>query len=85
MGDAINGIFEMGGAFAIVLSIVRVVRDRDVAGIAVLHVSYFTAWGLWNLYYYPSLGQTLSFVAGVAVVVANLVWISLLIRYRRRS
>lgn len=35
----------------------------------------FTVWGVWNLAYYPALGQWLSFVGGVVLVAGNLAWV----------
>lgn len=85
MGDIVNGSFEAFAALAICLSIFRVLRDKAVAGVSIVHVTFFMLWGLWNLYYYPSLDQWASFLAGIGVVVANVVWVVLLFVYSRKS
>lgn len=82
--DLVNGVFEMLGGLFIAASIVRILRDKRVAGINWIHPAFFTAWGLWNLYYYPHLGQIISFLGGMGVVTANTVWVYLLIYYTYR-
>ena len=77
--DLVNGSFECLGGFAILQSIRRVLKDKQVKGVSVLHVAFFSLWGFWNLYYYPSLGQSLSFWGGVLVTVANTTWVCLLV------
>ena len=80
--DLINAAFELlGGVF--VLGHCRAIRrDKAVKGVSIPAVVFFTAWGGWNLYYYPHLGQWLSFAGGVALVAANLLYVGLLVYYR---
>lgn len=83
--DAINGGFE---AFAslMVLNHCRVLSaEKIVRGVSVISVTFFMLWGVWNLYYYPSLGQPLSFYGGLLVVLANVFYIGLMLTYRRRE
>lgn len=79
--DLINSGFELFGALAITLSIMQVLRDKSVAGISWLHIAFFFSWGVWNLFYYPSVGSMWSFYAGIAVAVTNFVYLCLLIYY----
>lgn len=81
--DLINGLFELAGAVLIFNHARVLLKDKMVRGVSVLSTAVFTAWGFWNLYYYPSLGQWWSFAGGVAIVVANSVWLSLMWKYRR--
>ena len=60
MNDLVNGAFEMLGGFFILLSIIRLWRDKKVRGVSVVHVAFFWLWGVWNVYFYPSLGQAWS-------------------------
>ena len=83
--DLINGGFELLGGLFIALSIRRVLIDKAVAGVSWLHVSFFTFWGLWNLFYYPHLDQWASFAGGVVIVTTNTVWVALLIYYSRKQ
>lgn len=83
--DAANGAFELFGAPFIFLSVVKLLREKSVRGVSWIHASYFTAWGFWNLYYYPHLDQWLSFAGGTAIVLANVTWVILLVYYGRRG
>jgi len=83
--DLINGLYESLGGFFILLSIFKLLREKQVHGISWVHVLFFTTWGYWNLYYYPHLNQWWSFVGGLAVVLANSIWFVLLIYYGRKS
>lgn len=82
--DVVNGGFELlAGLF--VLNHCRVLhRDQMVRGVSLLSTAFFWCWGLWNLYYYPHLGQIASTIGGISVVSANTLWIVLMIRYARR-
>lgn len=53
--DMINGIFEGGGAILLSLNIRRLLKDKKVEGISLIPVFFWSAWGFWNLFYYPSL------------------------------
>ena len=81
--DLINGTFEVSGALAVGFSIARTLRDKRVAGLSWLTVAFFTSWGLWNLFYYPSLEQWASYVGGVLLVIANAIWVGLIVFYTR--
>jgi hypothetical protein len=81
--DLINGLFE-ASAGIFVLNHCRVLRrDRAVAGVSIASVVFFTAWGVWNLFYYPALGQSLSFIGGLFVVVANSIYVGMLLIYSK--
>ena len=82
--DIINGCFEIFGAPFILLSVLKLYRDKEVHGVYWLHPTFFTAWGFWNLYYYPHLGQWVSFAGGIAIVIINMIWVIMLLHYRRR-
>lgn len=78
--DLVNGLFEMVGGLLLWLNVRRLARDRQVAGVSVLPVLFWTAWGLWNLAFYPWAGCWWSFAGGIVVVAANAVWLILLLR-----
>lgn len=81
LADIVNALFEAFGFFAVAMSCIRVLKDKKVAGVSILTVTFFTSWGVWNLYYYPSLGQTFSGVAAGLTCLANLTWCGLLLKY----
>ncbi len=80
--DIVNSLFEAGAVFATGLSVGKLLHDKKVAGIHWLQVGFFTVWGLWNIVYYPMLGQWWSFSAGVGLVLMNALYLILLLKYR---
>jgi hypothetical protein len=85
MLDAINSFFEMGMFVVILMGIYKLVQDKYVAGFHWAQVAFPMSWGMFNLVYYPSLGQTLSTVAAVFVVVANIVYLILITYYLQKG
>jgi hypothetical protein len=81
--DLINGAFEaLAGLF--VLNHCRALhRDKMVRGVSIVSTAFFTSWGFWNLYYYPALGQWASFAGGLFIVSGNVLWVGMLLHYRR--
>jgi hypothetical protein len=74
VGDALNGLFELFGAVFAWRNALQLYRDREIRGVYWPAWVFFTAWGLWNLYYYPSLGQWFSFGSGCLLVCGNIAW-----------
>lgn len=85
MWDLVNGSFEAFGGFVIILSFLKLLKEKKVRGVSWIHISYFTLWGFWNLAYYPHLGQWTSFAGGVFVVLMNCAWLGLMIHYIRKE
>lgn len=81
IADYVNGLFELLGAFFILNHCFRLYKDKLVRGVSVVSTIFFTFWGIWNLYYYPSLNQWASFVGGVMIVLGNMLWIGLMSYY----
>jgi uncharacterized membrane protein YfcA len=81
--DLVNALFETIGALFIILSVLRLSQDKMVRGISILHVTFFWLWGVWNVFYYPYLDQTLSFVGAILVLAANSLWTGMLIYYTK--
>jgi len=83
--DTINGLFEFSGALLTWMNVLRVYKDKGYAGIYLPAVVLFMLWGVWNLYYYPHLGQWYSFAAGCVLVAANISWVGLMCFYGRKK
>jgi hypothetical protein len=83
--DAINAVFELGGAVLIWANVRALYRAKEVRGVYAPVMAFYAAWGLWNVFYYPAIGQTLSFWAGLGVVAGNVAWCALAWRYRGRG
>lgn len=80
--DLTNAAFEFFGGFAIWRHVRRLRIDKQIRGADTWATVFFAAWGVWNLFYYPHLGQWASFFAGLNVVAANTAWVILMWRYR---
>lgn len=80
--DFINSIFEGLAAIFILNHCRALYKAKASEGVSILSTGFFFIWGLWNIRYYPSLGQNYSFVAGIFVAIANAIWIGLMIYYR---
>lgn len=83
--DMVNGLFEMAGAAFVCMHAHATWRARSSAGISLLACFLFAVWGAWNLFYYPWLGQFWSFAGGILVFIANIAWLTLVIRFRPRG
>ena len=82
--DLINGAFELLGGFVIILSIMQLHCDKIVKGVSWKHVAFFSAWGWWNIFYYPYLGQWASFAGGLFIVIFNTIWFAQMLYYLRK-
>lgn len=83
--DIINAAFEFSGSLFVLNNCWTLYRDKLVRGVSLLTTLYFTSWGGWNVFYYPSLGQRWSFIAGMCICTANILWISLMLYYKRKE
>jgi len=83
IADLINGGFEIFGGAAMALNVLKLYKDKKTRGVNWSTQVFFTSWGFWNLYYYPSLGQWVSFLGGLSLVIANAFYIALMWRYRK--
>lgn len=83
IADVINGLFEMLGGIFVLNHCRTVIKDKAVAGVSIVSTIFFTLWGVWNLYYYPSLDQWWSFLGGLMIVSSNTLWVLLMFRYRK--
>jgi len=84
--DTINGCFEALGAGTLSANVWMLWLHKEIRGIHYGPTVYFTLWGFWNLFYYPSLHQWMSFMGGVAIATVNVVWLtSLLVITMRKS
>ena|SRR3989338_1534364 len=79
--DLINGLFETVGGFTSFLNCWQLYKDKQVKGVVWQLTIFYTLWGLWNLYYYPHLGQWFSFAGGCIIVMGNLLWIIQVLYY----
>jgi hypothetical protein len=84
-GDMMNGCFEAFGAVLTWRNALQLYRDRKISGVYWPATAFFAAWGLFNLWYYPSLDQWWSFAGGVVLVVGNIAWVVMALLWRRNG
>lgn len=84
-GDTINGLFELSGAVAGAHNIRILLRHKRTRGVSTLAYWYFFAWGVWNMAYYPSLHQWVSFSAAAVLALCNGLYAGLAIYFNRRA
>lgn len=85
MNDYINGAFELIGSIFSLINLRRILRDKYVAGVDWRVTAFWSAWGTWNLFYYPSLDQWASFYGGLLLVLSNTAWVVLALKYSRKK
>jgi len=85
IGDVVNGLYEFVGGFFVLYNCVRLYKDKEIKGVSIIPTAFFCTWGIWNLYYYPSLNQWLSFSGGLSVSIANITWVLMAIYYTKKK
>lgn len=81
--DLINGLFELFASVMVLNNCLRLYRDKCVMGVSIASTAFFFGWGVWNVYYYPAIGQPFSFYAGIAVCASNALWVAMMVFYSR--
>lgn len=81
--DMINGGFELAAGLLTLLTTRALLRDKKVRGVSPIPLVLFTAWGFFNLAYYPSLDQWFSFLGSCVIVAVNVVNLTLMWSYRK--
>lgn len=81
--DTVNGLFELFATFFILNHCLVLHKEKKVRGVSIISTVFFTGWGFWNMFYYPHLGQLLSYYGSIFVCIANLVWVSQMVYYRQ--
>jgi len=82
--DIINALFEFLGGALMCINIHKLHREKMVRGVHWSPTMFFACWGMWNLFYYPHLGQWWSFGGGCFIVVANSIWVTQMVYYRNK-
>lgn len=73
--DQLNAAFETCGAFFTWANAYRLFKDKEIKGIYWPTTIFFTLWGCFNLWFYPTINQMWSFYAGIILVSGNILWI----------
>lgn len=80
--DMGNAFFELIGSVLVWLNVRQLHRDKEVKGYDWRVTVFWTAWGIFNLGFYPYLGLWLSLIGGISIVVANAVWVYMVLHYK---
>ncbi len=83
--DAINGSLELVGALLLLANVRAIRRDKELKGVVWYPTLFFTTWSCWNLFFYPSLDQWMSFAGALLMFVANSLWLGHIWYYWKRS
>ena len=73
--DMVNAAISLAGSCFLWANVRSLYQEKEVKGIHWSSVAFFTALGFWNLFYYSTLSQWYSAVAGISGVTANVVWL----------
>ena len=83
--DKVNGLFELFGGLFVLLSCIKLYRQKKVRGVSAIGIGYFTLWGYWNIHYYSNLAQWMSLVGSLTVTLINTFWLGQIIYYLRKE
>lgn len=83
--DTINALFEIGGGVFILNHCRVLYRDKMVRGVSIVSTLFFALWGIWNIFYYPHLGQWLSFIGGLVITISQCIWIGMMWYYTNKE
>ncbi len=83
--DLVNASFEALAGLAVLDHCRVTLKDKQIHGVSLLSVVFFTTWGLWNMFYYPHLDQWASFAGGLFIVSANFLRVWLILKYRQKG
>jgi len=83
--DTINALFEILGFVFVGINVRKIWHDKLVRGAHWVPMAFFTSWGYWNMYYYPSLEQWWSFWGAFATAFTNTAYLTLLIYYTQKE
>jgi hypothetical protein len=83
--DLANAFFEGCGSIFILNHARVLFNQKLVRGVSILSVFFFSCWGIFNIFYYQHLEQQFSWYAGIAVLIANSIYLGMIIHYRSKE
>lgn len=83
--DIINSSFSLLGGIVIAKNCWQLYQDKELKGVSLLTIVFFTVWGFWNLYFYSYIDAWWSLVGGLGIVTANTIWAGQAIYYRSKN
>lgn len=79
--DLINGLYEVAAGFFLLLSCIRLYKDKEIKGWSIITTIFFTTWAYWNIYFYFHLTQKISVIGALFVALFNSIWTGMAIFY----
>ena len=83
--DQVNAGFEMVGAAFRIFDCMKLHRDKTFLGGSIWTAVFFFIWGIFNTFFYPSLGQTWSLCAAITLTMVNGLWIVMAVYFNYRE
>ena len=79
--DEINSFFISVASIFYFLNLLKLYKDKEVKGISILSIVFFSTWNFWTLYFFWDTEFSLTRNAYIAVAISNFLYLSLLFRY----
>lgn len=80
--DQINSFFISVASIFYFLNLLKLYKDKDVKGISILSIIFFSTWNFWTLYFFWDTEYSLTKNAYIAVAASNILYLSLLFYYK---
>jgi hypothetical protein len=80
--DIINAGFEVFASVVSTLSLIAIYKAKRIVGVSPWPTVFFAVWGMWNLFYYPHLGQVWSTLAAGGMLGVNMIWLYMYYQFK---
>ena len=85
MVEQTTAVFASISGMMLFLNIHQAVKDRDIRGVSLVTLWFFTTYAAWMVFYFWYLDQTWVIIPAVINFIANAGYLILAIIYKRRS
>jgi hypothetical protein len=82
--DKINAIFQIFNSIFLSFNVIRLYRDKNVAGVSLTTTLYFVVFNWFNVIYFFNINQPFSFICSIACAIVISIWSGQMIYYKRR-
>jgi hypothetical protein len=83
--DVITSLFQFGAVVFLLDNIRAIIRDKDLKGVSILMIVFFTVWGYWGIFMFYVLQQPLSMWTNIGIAVAYTIWFLLAVFYKSKK
>jgi hypothetical protein len=81
--DLVTSLFQIGAVIFLLDNIRTLLKDRQLKGVSIGMISFFTLWGYWGIYMFHMLKQPFSMWTNVAIAAAYTVWLLLALYFKK--